>query len=272
MGQCTNRAYGYDADSNRQSLSTYNPLPNGTCQSTTVSATESYNYDSADRLVSTAQSGATSNYSYDTEGDITSTPSADAGGSGDVTATYFADGLLNTQSQAGSTDTYALDPQQNRFLSIQSGGGSTTTNHYADSSDNPAWASAGGSSWTRYATGLDGSLAAISTSAGTTTLELVDLHGDILATVNPASDAAPLATYSYTEFGATESLSATPGQYGYLGGDQVSGQAFGGDLLTGVRAYSTSLGRFDETDSVVGGSANAYDYSNQNPVTQSDVS
>jgi RHS repeat-associated protein len=102
-------------------------------------------------------------------------------------------------------------------------------------------------------------------------LELTDLHGDVMATVNPAADAAPSATYSYSEFGATETGSATPGEYGYLGGSERSDSAIGGTILMGVRGYSVNDGRFDETDAVSGSSANSYDYCNQNPIICTDL-
>jgi RHS repeat-associated protein len=100
---------------------------------------------------------------------------------------------------------------------------------------------------------------------------LTDLHGDVIATVNPAADTAPAATYTYTEFGAVESTSTNPGEYGYLGGAQISSAALGGNQLMGARSYSTALGRFDRTDPISGGSANNYDYTDQNPLTNEDL-
>ncbi len=40
----------------------------------------------------------------------------------------------------------------------------------------------------------------------------------------------------------------------------------------GRRAYNSNIGRFDSPDPIFEGSANAYDYVNQNPVTGSDLS
>jgi hypothetical protein len=42
-------------------------------------------------------------------------------------------------------------------------------------------------------------------------------------------------------------------------------------MIMGARAYSTITGRFSQTDPVPGGSANAYDYSAQNPVINTDL-
>src|SRR5450756_256431 len=57
-GQCTARAYTYDADSNRTGLTTDAPSSNGTCQ-TSTGTTATTTYDSADRDTNTG-------YTYDT--------------------------------------------------------------------------------------------------------------------------------------------------------------------------------------------------------------
>jgi hypothetical protein len=247
-GQCTTRAYTYDADSNRTSLTSYTPASTGACQTSNGTTTEAY--DSADRATN-------SGYAYDTQGDITTTPSADAGGTGDVTAAYYADDMLASQTQNGATITWTLDPTQGRFTSYTQGG-VTYTNHYSDTSNTPAWVSASNGGWTRSVTDFNGMLAAQVTTSGTT-LELPDLHGDIMATATTSTTATgPTATYTYTEFGTPET--GTAGTYGWLGGDQISGNALGGQLLMGARAYNENTGRFAQTDPVAGGSANAYDY------------
>jgi RHS repeat-associated protein len=269
-GSCSTRAYTYDADSNRASLISYGASSSGACQSSTASTTETYSYDAADRLESSSESGTTSAYSYDTQGDIITTPAADAGGSA-LTATYYANGLLNSQTQAGVTKTYTLDGSQTRYATqADSSTGYTTVNDYSDQTDSPAWSTTNGAVITNVL-GLDGGLDAEATTTGTVTLELTDLHGDIIATVNPSSDAAPSATYTYTEFGTTESGSSSLGTYGYLGSDLRQTSSLGGTVLMGQRAYNPATGRFDSTDPVDGGSANAYDYVNQDPANNEDL-
>ncbi|WP_055535518.1 RHS repeat-associated core domain-containing protein [Streptomyces graminilatus] len=49
-----------------------------------------------------------------------------------------------------------------------------------------------------------------------------------------------------------------------------STDADGGNVRMGARGYNTATGRFGQVDSVSGGSANAYDYGDQNPLTQYD--
>jgi RHS repeat-associated protein len=118
-------------------------------------------------------------------------------------------------------------------------------------------------------TDINGMLAADVTASGVT-LELPDLHGDIMATATTSSSSTgPVSTDVYNEFGVL--LSGSPGTYGWLGGDQIAGSGLGGQLLMGARAYAPATGRFAQTDPVPGGSANAYDYAFQNPVTNLDL-
>jgi RHS repeat-associated protein len=270
-GTCGTRAYTYDADSDRTNQTTYGAGSGGVCQSTTAATTEAYTYDAADRLASTTESGTTADYSYDTQGDVTATPSVDAGGAGALTATYYANGLLDTQTQAGGADSYTLDGTLSRYATeTASATGYTTVNDYSDPGDSPSWSTTNGT-WTANVSGLDGSLAAEVTESGTVSLELPDLHGDVIATVNPSSDAAPVSTALYTEFGSPES-GATANGYGYLGADERSASAVGGTILMGARGYNPYTGRFASVDSVFEGSANAYDYVDQNPVTGTDLS
>ena len=272
-GSCTTRAYAYDNDSNRTALTTYDASSTGGCQNTTVSSDETYSYDSADRLDSSTLSGTTSAYAYDTQGDNITTPSVDAGGGGALSATYYANGMLDTQTQGGTTYGYTLDGTLDRYATqSDSANGQTTVNDYSDSSDSPGWTTTNGAVMVNV-TGLDGTLAAlVSASSTSVSLVLSDLRGDVLAQVNPSSDAAPSATYTYTEFGTVEAGSATPGTYGYLGADQRATSPAGGTVLMGERGYNPDTGRFDSTDPVFQGSANPYDYVDQNPLAGSDLS
>jgi RHS repeat-associated protein len=259
-GQCATRAHTYDADSNRTSLTSYAPGSEGACQNSTGTTTTEA-YDSADRATN-------SGYAYDTQGDITSTPSADGGGSGNLSATYYANDMLAAQTQNGATETWALDPTLGRFATYTQNGVSYT-NHYGDTSNNPLWASGNDGSWTRNVTDFNGYLAAEVTASGVT-LELPDLHGDIMATATTSPTATGPATICvYTEFGTAET--GTPGTYGWLGADQISSDALGGQLLMGARSYNSNTGRFSQSDPMPGGSANAYDYALQNPLTNSDL-
>jgi hypothetical protein len=227
----------YNANPDRAALATAPAGTGGACQSANP-VTRNYTYDSADRLTSTG-------YTYDTQGDITTTPAADACGSGDLAATYYANDLLASQTQNGQTFAWQLDPTETRFGSYTAGA-VTYTNHFSDAGNNPTWLSGSDGSWTRNIPGFGGSLAAEVTASGVT-LELTDLHGDVMATAttSPAS-AQPTATYVYNEFGAVES--GRPATYGWEGGNQIPGSALGGQLLVGVRAYNPATGRFSQVD------------------------
>lgn len=218
-------------------------------------------YDSAGR-------DTNAGYAYDAQGDITTTPSADAGGSGNLTAAYNANDMLASQTQGSQSESWTLDPTLGRYGTFAQGG-VTSTSHYSDGGNSPAWTAGSDGTWTRNVTDFNGNLAAEVTASGVT-LELPDLHGDILATATTSTTATgPTGTYTYTEFGTPET--GTPGTYGWLGANQISGSALGGQFLMGARAYNANTGRFQQTDPVFGGSANAYDYALQNPVTNSDL-
>ncbi|MET7694889.1 RHS repeat-associated core domain-containing protein [Streptomyces sp. NPDC005483] len=259
-GQCTTRAYGYEVDSNRTNLTTSAPKTDGTCQTSTSTA-ESHAYDAADRITDTG-------YTYDTLGDITTTPSVDAGGSSNLTAGYFANGMLASQTQAGSTNSWTLDPTGTRVSIAAASSGITFTNDYADPSDKPDLITASNGAWTRNVLGPDDHLAATVTASGVT-LQLMDLHGDLMATEDLASNSVT-STNTYSEFGLVET--GTAASYGWAAGAQRENAGQAGQILMDVRGYNPYLGRFDQRDPVPGGSANAYDYADQNPVNNSDIS
>jgi len=272
-GQCTTRGYRYDADSNRTALTTYAPASNGACQTSTASTTRTYTYSSADQLTGV---------SYDSQGDITNQALGN-GANYAVLSTYYADGTLASQKQCGysgciDTLSYTLDPQQNRTGTWNDSYSFTTyTNHYSSSTDKPAWTAPSPTNstaaWTRYIDGPNGMLAAtVDSVSGTlkTTLQLVDLHGDIMATASTSSTSTgPTATNTYDEYGNPQSGGG--GIYGWLGGDQRQSTLSGNIILMGARAYDPATGRFDQVDPIYAGSANAYDYAFQNPLTNYDL-
>jgi hypothetical protein len=92
--------------------------------------------------------------------------------------------MLASQSRDGQTMTWTLDPGPTLGRSgTFTQNGVTYTNHYSDTGNSPAWTSGSDGSWTRNVTDFDGNLAAEVTNSGTT-LELPDLHGDIMATAS----------------------------------------------------------------------------------------
>jgi len=281
---CTTRTYTFDKNSNRLSLATYadgGGAAAGNCSTAATPTTVTSTFDEADRLTNTG-------YVYDTFGRTVIVPAADANGTaskaaftGNLTVGYYANDMLASQSQSTATRTFTLDPQQNRTQAM-SDGTNTTTNHYSNDQDSPSWTltaptsvpaqTAANTTWSRNIIGLDGNLVGFQTSSGTVTLQIQNLHGDIVATVDddPAATTQTNATES-TEYGTPRNAAAAPDIYSWLGAQQRSADSLGGLILMGVRLYNLTTGRFLTVDPVVGGGANRYAYPTD-PINMADTS
>jgi RHS repeat-associated protein len=267
---CTTRAYAYDVDSNRRSFISRGPGSGGACVVTGGTPT-TFAHDEADRLTG-------SGIVYDTLGRITNLPGAysggDCSGSPDnclLTSSYYVNDLVRRQTHEGVTNTYYLDPQWRQSRRERSVGTQTSSEiyHYADDSDSPAWISNGGASWTRTIEGITGDLAAIQNTQGPVQLQLTNLHGDVVATVDTGSAILTL-TAEVDEFGVPKGQGELP-KFDWLGGKHRRTDLKSGVVQMGVRAYVPRIGRFLQTDPVPGGSANAYDYASQDPVNGLDL-
>lgn len=289
LGGCTStRSYGFDTNGNRTTqqsvLASYDPAT-GLCGSAASTVSKSWAYDSADR----PQAGATINnqtagtYVYDSLGRQTTVPAADTpadAGAGDLTLGYFDTDAVRTLTQDGVTTEHTLDPAGRRATETTQGpeGVSTIARHYAEASDNPAWAvatnPAGQSTTTWYGASATGDLAVTITDDQAVDLNLTDPHGDTVLTV-PAltGEREVTAARALDEYGnpvaATSNSASEPLGYGWLGGEERATTA-AGLLLMGVRLYNPVTGAFTSVDPIFGGNTTAYSYP-QDPVNESDT-
>ncbi|MFJ4411301.1 RHS repeat-associated core domain-containing protein [Streptomyces sp. NPDC088910] len=244
----THRAYAFDKNTNRTSLTTTVDNPDGTAG---TPATVNYTYDSADRL-------STAGTVYDALGRTT----VQATG---TTLGYYANDVLQQETIGGKRERWSLDAENRLSLSTvetqQTDGSwtatSSTVSHFGCGCDSPTWSQSGGTI-ARNVQDLEGRLSAITTATGGVSLQLTDLHGDVTVQL-PLDASQSLSVYRYDEFGNAIGTSATP-TYGWLGAYERGSDHIGGVMLMGVRAYDPSTGRFLQTDSVPGGNANAYTY------------
>lgn len=272
-GACTTRQYTFSRNGNRTALTTgAAPDTMGTCQTSTTT-TASSTYDTADRITN-------SGYTYDKFGRTLTTPATDVTGGAALTAGYYTDDKVATLTQATNTKTFTLDPARRLRQVTDTTSGTETRriiNHYPDTEDSPSWIStstdAGATTtWERNVEGIDGNLAAIQPSTGTIQIQLTNLHGDVVATVD--NDSGAVSTNAYfeqTEYGTPRTENTTnPARYGWLGSKQRSADTLAGIVLMGVRLYNPTTGRFLSTDPVPGGNENAYNYPND-PINMFDL-
>ncbi|KQY20152.1 hypothetical protein ASD16_21290 [Cellulomonas sp. Root485] len=285
---CTSRRYTYDNHTNRKTMTSAVGTQANKCPDATGAwSTTNYTYDTADRLITTSSPNGTA-FTYDQLGRLTTLPTAD--GSTTATTAYFTNDLVAAQEIPGvKRTTWTLDPLQ-RFAQQNTAKWQNSAwqnpvqavNHYNDDSDEPAWVNEDSTqpdNISRYVEGADGAIALQTGKTGARVLQLIDMHGDVIATA-PIPDGqanfdwTKLTRRSYDEYGAPQTVASgatNAPRYGWLGGAQRSAETSTGTVLMGVRLYAPWLGRFLSVDPVPGGSATAYDYCNADPVNCTDL-
>ena len=217
---CIAHLYAYDEESNRTSETTRESSTK-TC-STEGGTTESHSYDSANALIDTG-------VSYEAFGNITKLPAPDAGKYA-LDSSYYVDGQVSAQEQQeteGEVKTlgYVYDPEgrtEETETILKEGGKETheqvATSNYSGPGQALMWTGQEeNKKWSRNVPGIDGALDAVQTSAGTSMLQLHDLHGNVVATVGLSETETKLSTtYNSTEFGVPNENKPVP-KYAWLG-------------------------------------------------------
>lgn len=221
-------------------------------------------------------------------------PSSDAIGTGthisatgQLNVSYSDNDMAYSQAQGAGSNaqsvSFTLDVEQDRFASRSTVVGmtspvtTTVNNHYDSDGDSPAWTSTvvdsgpnAGSTWTAYVGDSRGNLGAVVDQSGTATLQLANLHGDVVATTPAGGTATGVIDYTEsTEYGIPRTA-LTVKAYGWVGARQRSGDDLSGLFVMGVRLYNPATGRFLSVDPVPGGNANAYGYP-EDPINSDDV-
>ncbi|WP_127468942.1 DNRLRE domain-containing protein [Streptomyces sp. B27] len=260
--QCVKRTYTFDIRTNRKSRTTATGPPGADCP-TTGGTTTNHTYDSGDRLVD-------SGYTYDAFGRTTALPGSAFG--------FYANDLVHQQTSGGKRQTWQLDANQ-RFRSwkVETGSGQSWTqteskvNHYDSDGDNPRWITedTATGALTRNVDTASGDLGATTTKTGDTVLQLSSIHGDVALQL-PLDAAKEPVALDADEYGNARAGQAAT-RYNWLGAKQRSAETLTGLTLMGVRLYNPQAGRFLSLDPVYGGSANAYEYTNADPLNQYDL-
>ena len=262
---CTTRAYRFDQDGDRTGLTTTQAGAKGECVST-GGTNEAHWYDAADRLI---DEGTV----YDPAGDLAALPGVDNSGGANLASAFYSNGKTDTQSEEGETTGYLLDPEERPRETVLSGlTNAIITTHYAGPGYRPSWTVTEPSgNWVRDIYGIEGNVAALETNGQPTSLEIENLHGDVIATASPSTAATSLAsTADTTEFG--DPTGGRPPTQWWLGGFGLTTQEYSGTLLMGGRAYQPQLGRFLQPNPNPATSEDSYSYLFNDPLNMRDPS
>ena len=231
-----------------------------------VSSNYTYVYNRASQLTSTTDPAASGGLIYDDRGNATKV--------GPDSFTYDNANRVESATDGTVTVSYTRDFIGKVVAKTTTGGANAGTIRYSDTGILLDEASkpyaqqinlAGGVTFTKALvtgassqwqfTALNGDQFFVTNDAGAIqgAPQVYDPYGQVLSVPNAAQPTLPSTTFEATSGNETESLKTTY-------------------QLMGARVYIPALGRFAQLDPKVGGSANGYDYVNQDPVNNTDPS
>lgn len=225
-----------------------------------------YTYNNASQLTATTDPAASAGITYDAQGNALTV--------GPDTFTYDKANNVSSATDGTITVNYERDFAGSVIAKVTSGGSDAGTIRYSStgvllSADSQPYALryplpggvnvtkplVGGGPGRWQFTGLNGDLFFTTDDAGAVQgrAQVFDPYGQVLTTPNAPQAGLPNTTWEADTGNETEALKTTY-------------------QLMGARVYIPALGRFVQLDPKVGGSANGYDYVNQDPVNFNDPS
>jgi hypothetical protein len=247
---CITRAYGYDEEGERTSLTIREPNEKGECTNE-GGVVEGHAYDAVGRLLDPG-------VVYDALGNITKVPAVDAGSQA-ITSTFYVDNQVATQEQAGKTIAYTYDPAGRTLIAKK--GKSLTFSHYAGSGEALTWTceeeegkkeceEQKATKWARNTPGISGAIDAIQTNGETPVLQLHDLQGNIVATIADNETVTGLGTtFNSTEYGVS-GQDKTP-KYAWFGANGAESELETGVITHAGATYVPQLARTIQTETVI---------------------
>jgi RHS repeat-associated protein len=247
---------------------TFDDASNRLTQRVTTNGAENvdytYAYNKASQLISTTDPAASGGITYDAQGNaLTVGPDSFtydkannvvSATDGTVTVSYERDfaGAVIAKSTTGGPSAGTIRYSSTGVL-LDADSKAYALTYSLDGGVNVTKALTPGAATRWQFTGINGDLFFTTDDAGAVqgSAQAFDPYGQVLTTPNAPQPTLPSTTWEAGTGNESESLK-TPYQ------------------LMGARVYIPALGRFAQLDPKVGGSANGYDYVNQDPVNFSD--